>query len=141
MFVQQLVEGAIIHFELVFFPSVYPMRALLKGGHTVAKYFEFLKLETTVLSLFEKVTEVFSVNPFVEQIPYVLDKVTIHIINGKWFIIDILCNSITLSNDMDSGWICLSVTQGEPFSCFGLYENESFNIHSVWAENKYYSLR
>jgi hypothetical protein len=137
----KLAEGSILETELVYFPSAYPMRALLKEPFQIKEKGPQMNAENSVLSLYEKVASVLSENPFTEQIPIMFANVKIFLKDNSWYISDNEDNTLQIINHEDDCWIMVSISQGKAFFCFGIYENEAFDIYSLWANQQYYVMK
>ncbi|SDE25576.1 SWIM zinc finger family protein [Pedobacter soli] len=136
-----IVSGNVICAELVFYPSPSPLRALFKGE--VQKENSQLLPETQnhIADLFSHVSGLLTVNPFVEEIPFLLSSIKVVFENEAWLLVDADQKTILLSNLEDECWLILSITKGKSFVCFGIYQNEQFNVSSLFINAKYYPVK
>ncbi len=136
-----LIEGTVVEAELVYFPSAYPLRALIKELLKIQDNHPEMSSEDSILALYEKVASVLSENPFAEQIPIMFANVKIFQKDNVWYISDTEGNALHIMNHEDDCWTMISISQGKAFFCFGIYENEAFDIYSVWANGQYYIMK
>ncbi len=137
------VVGMSVVASVVFFPSIYPMRMLVKEQFEILHTFEEIEIseKNTVNAFFEKITRVFAQNPFVDKIPSIVQSVKIVYEGDDWYIVNQEKQAITIHNPMPECWKILSISKAKPFSCFGIYENETFEIHAIWCGSNYYFIK
>jgi hypothetical protein len=136
----RLIEGGTVNAELVYYPSATPLRALLKDHLEARSSFTDPEVANDIMSLHENVTVWLSENPFAEQLPFILNQVKVIFIQDQWFLADASHKSVPLKNTEDECWKMLAISKAREFQCFGTYENELFNIHSVWTAQNFYSI-
>jgi len=134
------IEGGVVEAELVYYPSETPLRALFKDPFQVKNTFIIPSIFASISDLLNTVTERLSTNPFTEQIPYIFSSVRIYFEKDAWFLIDDSRKKLPLINNENECWTALSISRAEAFGCFGIYENESFNLLALWQEGKYFSI-
>ncbi len=133
-----LVEGTTIAASLVYYPSIYPMRALIKeqvSTHTVCPP---ILGSGDMVTVFETVAAVVSYFPVVEKIPILIQHVRIALQGGQWYLMDQDQQGIALDNTVEICWKILSTTGGRSFACFAIYEYEMLHIQAIWVDEKYY---
>lgn len=136
-----LIPGLHIAADIVYFPGVAPIRALIKESHTLPQTSIHIETTHSVVSVFHRITHLLAQNPFTEQIPFLLDNVQVIFQNGSWLLSDADKQGCTIANPEDACWPMLAFTHGKPCSCFGIYENEQFHIHTLWANHKTYFVK
>ncbi|AFD07106.1 SWIM zinc finger family protein [Solitalea canadensis] len=134
-----LYSGAIVNAELAFYPSVLPLRAIIKDQTAIAP-FTSLTGFGSFKSITELVAQTLSVLPFAEKVPCLLSNVKINLTNKKWLLMDADNLSYLLNNTENTCWKALAISQGLPFSAFAVYENEKLTILSMWTKANFYSI-
>lgn len=133
-----LAEGSTVTGELAYYPSLYPMRALFKSQQTVHGGLPPVADCTPLADVYNRVADILSVNPFVERIPFILGDVRIRKQEGIWWATDAGDRAVRLANTDTQGWMLLAISQGRAFNGFAVYENETFTLHSLWADDQYH---
>jgi hypothetical protein len=139
-FENNLPQGVALEAEMVFFPSAYPLRALLKTrkelGLSFAEGFGF----HTALEVFEAYGAALSCNPWLEQLPVALDSVTPFLQNGQWLIVDKEGKALKLSPRFAKGWELLALSGGHSLKIFGEWNGETLYPLSLWLEGRFIPL-
>ncbi|WP_293741381.1 SWIM zinc finger family protein [uncultured Pedobacter sp.] len=136
-----LIPGDVVHAALAFYPSPTPLRALFKGEVKKENVQFFPETQSNIADLFRHVSGLLAINPFAEEIPFLLSSVKLIFENETWFLVDSDQKLILLSNSEDECWLILSITKGNSFVCFGIYQNEQFNLASVFINDKQYPIK
>jgi SWIM zinc finger len=136
-----LISGNVVHAELAFYLSPSPLRALFKGEVRKENVQLLPETQSNIADLFSHVSGLLAINPFAEEIPFLLSSVKFVFENETWLLVDADQKSILLSNPEDECWVILSITKGNSFVCFGIYQNEQFNVASVFINNRYYPIK
>ncbi|HYF04161.1 MAG TPA: SWIM zinc finger family protein [Patescibacteria group bacterium] len=136
-----LLPGASIDADLVFYPGSIPMRCIIREqrNQTETAILAHIGI-TSIESLKDHVADVLTLAPFTDRIPVLFSTMKITPDNGRWFIKDGSGFGFELSNSPHECWKMLSISRGQEFSFFGLYTNESIVVHSLWMDQKYYTL-
>lgn len=133
-----LIPGMYIQAAVVYFPGLRPQRALIREYQIVDGDFGDIKVTSSILLIYENITTALVENPFIEQLPFVLNDIQVVKKDEGWFVVDQTNKGFTISNAEEICWRLLAFTMGRPCSCFGIYQNEQFYIHSLWLEDKTY---
>ncbi|WP_293306458.1 SWIM zinc finger family protein [Pedobacter sp. UBA5917] len=136
-----LISGNLVRAELAFYPSPSPLRALFKGEVQKENLQLLPETQNHITELFNHVSGLLTLNPFIEEIPFLLSSVKVVFENETWLLVDAELKSILLGNLEDECWLILSITKGNAFVCFGVYQNEQFNVASVFINAKYYPVK
>ena len=135
------IEGTTLEAELVAYPASFQQRMLVKSQKTISPHFELEVTPKTVESIFQSVSEAFAISPFIKQIPVLIGDCKLIKQNTVWYLKDSNNQAIKLTNSEEECWTTIAITKGHPFSCFGIYINDSLNIHAIWQNNQYQSLK
>ncbi|MEY3443651.1 MAG: hypothetical protein RLZZ519_1932 [Bacteroidota bacterium] len=136
-----LVPGSMLPAELVFFPSVYPLRALVKTQEPIRRQLQTLQVAGTVADAHASVAASLGCNPFLDKIPLILSEVQLSRQGATWFSVDPNGDGIQIKNTGLELWTILALTQGNPFSCFGVFEEELLDIQAVWFANEFHPIQ
>ncbi len=135
-----LVPGTGIDAELVFFPSSWPLRALVKDRSGSPATIESMKGEPSLERAIEGYGAVLAVNPWIERLPLSLEGMTPSFRDGHWFIRDAEGYQMSLSPRFDQGWWILACSGGNPIGVFGEFDGDSLRPLSLWNDRGFRSL-
>jgi hypothetical protein len=135
-----LVPGTSIDAELVFFPSAWPLRALVKERNGAPAAIESLKGESSLERAFESHGAALAVNPWLERLPLCLKGMTPFVRDGRWFLRDAGGCQMPLSPRSDQGWWILACSGGHPIGVFGEFDGDSLRPLSLWNDGGFRSL-
>lgn len=132
--------GMQVHAELCFYPSSYPLRAVLKKqGESVAMH-----MEETGHLLSQALTDYkdqCSQQPWLGRYPMLLTEVTPQSLEKQqWCFIDTNKNSIRISKEFKYLWELLALSGGQPLTVFGEWWKQQFLPLGVWFNQQYHSL-
>jgi hypothetical protein len=132
-----LYAGLHLNADVVYFPALIPLRALIKEHQPLANTTSAISCPDDINTLFEKITAQLSQNPFTEQVPFVLEEMVMILKDdGTWWIKDKNNQGIAIYNATDECWLMMAFSKGKTFSFFGVYENETVEIHALWTNDK-----
>lgn len=131
-----LTPGLFIQAELVFFPSVNPMRALIKR-----------QLNTQYSSIpegfsgWEEVTEthtaIYSRFPVQGERPYIVEQLTAVPYNNLWWLRDQSSRLVPLRNAEKTIWHILAISGGQPLNMVLIGSPSQVEVAGVWQNNQY----
>lgn len=133
------VEGTSLEAALAYYPSSWPQRALIVEQQEIKPIIE-PETNNSFSQLEEQLTDTLSVHPFTEQIPFMLSEVQIFYQKKAWWMSDTSGKTLPLLNEEDGNWRTLSITGGQPFTAFVLYESGAVRLQSFWFDTQFYSL-
>ena len=136
-----LFPGLHIAADIVYFPGVASIRALIKESRTLPQTSIHIETIHSVVSVFHRITNLLAQNPFTEQVPFLLDEVHMIFQDGSWLMSGADKQGCAIANPEEACWRMLAFTNGKPCSCFGVYENEQFHIHTLWTNHKTYFVK
>lgn len=136
-----LFPGMPINAAIVYFPGVLPLRALIKTQQTLPQQAIDLKASTAISEVYEHITQQLSQNPFMAQIPFMLNDVNIIFKDSKWFLSDQQQQGFEMANSTTAAWDMLAFTKGKSCGCFGIYEDEQFHLHTLWIKDQIFFVR
>ncbi|MBD2120926.1 SWIM zinc finger family protein [Trichocoleus sp. FACHB-262] len=136
-----LIAGTVLDAELVFYPSAYPLRALLKTRHHVPTPMQEMPGYPTIAIALQAYAQAMSCNPWLERFPVVLQAVTPVCEGNHWFVQDSEGRFLKLSDRFSGSWQLLALSGGHLIALFAEWEGETLLPLSVWTENKFYVLK
>ncbi len=128
--------GTVIDAELVYFKSSCPLRALIKQQHEtkMAVQLPGYKNWHDVVS---RETEMNSVNPFIDQHPFMLDALNLVEYNQEWWLQDDGQKIMRLAKPYGNLWTLLSISGGKPLPMVVIGKEDEYYPVGVWSQNKY----
>ena len=134
-----LVPGTTVEAELNFYPSNYPLRAVLKKRVNTKRSLKEIGYPTSE-HLLITYAEGLALNPWLEAIPAPLQTVVPVHRCEKWFAKDSNARLLSLRSDPASGWKLLALSGGYPITIFGELNGRSLLPISAWADGRYVEL-
>lgn len=140
-FEQTLVPGTGLEAELTFYPSAYPLRALIKTRQESAMLSKAPPGSELIGEAIAHYSKALAICPWLERFPLLLTDVTPHLEAQGWLLQDRNGAVLPLSSRMESnqGWQLLALSGGQPLTLFGEWNGTSLSVFSVWAEDAYYA--
>lgn len=140
-FEQTLVPGTGLEAELAFYPSAYPLRALIKTRQESAMLSKAPPGSESIGAAIAHYSQALANCPWIERFPLLLTDVTPHLDAQNWLLQDQHGALLPLSPHMESnqGWQLLALSGGQPLTLFGEWNGAFLSIFSVWVEDAYYA--
>lgn len=134
-----LTPGMHIQAELVFYPSLVPLRALIKRQLTTtavaaAKVFSAWK------EIAETETSINATIPFNSVRPYVVKDVTPVMYEHRWWLADENNDLIQLNESFKNIWKLLAISGGKPVTTVVVGKENIYEPIGVWDNETYKSL-
>lgn len=136
-----LLPGTIVEAELIFYPSNYPQRAVIKKRVNTRRSLEELDGYPNSEQLLTTYAEVLALNPWLEAIPAPLQTVVPVRRGERWFAKDSDARLLSLKSDSTSGWKLLALSGGYPITIFGEWIGRSLLPISAWADGRQVELQ
>ena len=134
------VAGSTLKAELVPYPGAFPLRMLIKSQAEMTTSFKEISAATSILSMYEAFGQVAAINPFITQFPVLLSNMSLVTATPHHCLRDQLGNLLVLQNSNEQYWFTAAFSQGKPFSCFGIFEQNQFSLHAIWQGNQYHAI-
>jgi len=138
-FEQSLLPGSCLEAELVFYPSAYPLRALIKTRQE-AVLLAKTPPGSSVNEAIAHYSQAFTQSPWIERFPLLLQAVIPQHSGTSWSIQDWEGAVLSLSPrfEQNQAWQLLALSGGHPLSVFGEWDGTAFFPFSVWVEDSFY---
>jgi hypothetical protein len=116
------IVDTVVEAELVFFPSAYPLRALVKErGAIVADVPSF---EVTIAQAMELYAAALARQPWLERFPVRLRSVVPFHRDDQWGVRDAANHVLPIASNYNKGWELLAKSGGHPMCVFGEWDGE-----------------
>jgi hypothetical protein len=133
---KSLVVGTQLDAELVFFPSVYPLRALVKTRHAAPAPLTTLRGYATLLEANAAYAAALTQLPWLERMPFVLQAVTPVPSDRTWRVRDAAGYTLPLAQAFTQGWQLIALSGGHPLTLMGEWDGDALWPLSGWAEGR-----
>jgi len=131
----RLLPGTALQADLVFFPSAFPLRALLKSAGA-AERLDRLPSHIGVARAAAVYGGALARNPWIESFPAAIDAVTPVRLDDAWWVRDAAGDGWPLAPDFTAAWSLLALSGGTPRPVFGEWDGEAFWPLSAWADGR-----
>jgi hypothetical protein len=131
-----LSPGMTIEAELVFYPSVTPLRALVKRQIT-STVTPVMQVDSSWLDVAEKETGLCSLFPVRSERPYAVASVTPVQYSGRWWLKDSQSNLVSLKENFAGIWKLLALSGGTPIDMVVLGKENAYEPLGVWVHQTY----
>lgn len=141
-FEEHYVIGSVLKGELVYYPGVYPQRALLRGHQPSRAAYEAEPGYTDFAAAGQAYAEALALHPWLLSFPMLLEAVrpvfdqarqpTAFLLDGEQRILPLAAP--------EQIWAMLALSGGEPITIFGEYDGETFRALSVITEGRVLAL-
>jgi hypothetical protein len=131
----RLAPGTLLEAELVFFPSAYPLRVLLKFAGP-ARALDRLAGGATLAEAAAAYGGALACQPWLERFPAVLEAVRPVRVDGGWWLRDAAGAGWPLAPGFGAAWVLLALSGGRPLPVFGEWDGEHFWPLSAWADGR-----
>ncbi|MCZ7648094.1 MAG: SWIM zinc finger family protein [Planctomycetota bacterium] len=132
-----MVMGSFVDAELVFYPSAYPLRALVKSRNGVASPPEKVPGFDGVSESVNAYSKALASYPWLEEFPVFLRTVRLERAGENWRLRDSLGTWMKLASPRGEGWRLMALSGGAPLSIFGEWDGERLLPLGAQAEGRY----
>lgn len=131
-----LTPGFSLEAELVYFPSNYPLRALVKNRRAAAVPLTVWSAYPTIAGGLAAYGEALARQPWLEIFPFSLEEVVPLKRDEQWMVRDRAGQRLRLNSHFDQDWRLLAVSGGETVALFGEWDGQTLLPLSVWAADR-----
>ncbi|HEX3251575.1 MAG TPA: SWIM zinc finger family protein [Pyrinomonadaceae bacterium] len=135
-----LLTGTTIDAELIFYPSNYPLRAVIKNRIGATRSQSAIAGYPNSDELLMIYADVLARNPWLEAIPAPLQTMVPVRRSEQWFARDMNGRLLSLRGESDSGWKLLALSGGYPITIFGEWNGHSLLPVSAWNDGRHVEL-
>ncbi|OAD19776.1 zinc finger SWIM domain-containing protein [Candidatus Thiomargarita nelsonii] len=133
------ITGTLRAAELSFYPSAYPLRAVVKARYETSSITS-LKGAASLQAAFASYKNALSQLPWIERFPMILENVTPTQANETWWLTDTSQHHLPIISHFKRLWDLLAVSGGNAITVFGEWQNSCFYPLGVWSEGNYVDL-
>jgi hypothetical protein len=126
--------------EIVYYPSIHPIRAIVKEHFGNVDFTGQLIGSKTFEAFLKKYEQAIAANPWVLDFPCFLEEITPFVNNGNLFLIDKKKKKISALNKGNKAWKMVALSGGHPINIFGEWSGELFVPLSVVSEDRVIAL-
>jgi hypothetical protein len=135
-----LPPGIAFEGELSFFPGALPLRALVKERLGAAASLEDPPRGQSVVAAIDGYAAALARNPWLEQMPVVLDAVVPVQADDRWLARDGDGDALPLAPSFADGWTLRALSGGAPLGLFGEWDGDHLLPLGAWAEGEFHRL-
>ena len=134
-----LVPGTFIEAEIVYYPSVMPLRALIKNHQTVNSG-SVTAAFTGWQQVAEAETDYCSKLPFVSERPFIVQQLKPVQYNNEWWLQDAAQQMVKFKNSHKCIWQLLAFSGGMPLHTTVVGREGAYEPVGVWLNDEYKAL-
>ena len=135
-----LLPATTVEAELVFYPSNYPLRAVLRKRINTTRSLKEISGYATSEQSLTTYAGMLALNPWLEAIPALLQTIVPVHRGEQWFARDSDARLLSLKSDSATGWQLLALSGGYPITIFGEWNGHSLLPISAWADGRHVEL-
>jgi len=135
-----LSPGTSLDAELVFFPSHFPLRALIKTRHGAPAPLEGMPGCVNVSAAMATYADALARNPWLERLPFALQDVIPIQRESGCFVCDTQSRVLPLDPRFGEWWSLMALSGGCPINVFGEWNGDNLLPLSVWAGGRFVRL-
>ena len=128
--------GMFVQAELVFFPSISPMRALVKRQISTDAVTQFNKF-TGWQKVAETESEINGQLPFRAERPFIVNRLKPVLYNQQWWLQDEENKIMQVRSEYKNIWKLLSMSGGKAMDMAVIGKEDQFEPLGVWQDNDY----
>lgn len=129
--------GGTLEAELSFFPSAFPMRALIKTRHGDSPWPEVLPGFDDVAGVFASYAKAVIVHPWLEGFPVLLKSVEPERRGEDWRLCDATGTALPMHSNHGEGWRLCAMAGGRPLAVFGEWNGTRLLPLGAYAEGRF----
>jgi hypothetical protein len=135
-FETMLQTGNIIEAEIIYYPSAFPTRLMIKNYTIIDKKTTYISGQPNWKTLAADFIEKAIFNPLLQEYFYVLNEVVIRNENDVFVVTDAMHKKLKIEIAAKDAWIGIGLSAIGPISIFGIWRGNSYEIISFMIENK-----
>ncbi len=139
-FPEQWIIGQSFEAEIVYYPSSYPLRAIVKEHLGSIDFSNQISGFKNLEVFFKEYAKAIAANPWILDFPCFLEEVIPFINNGELLLVDKKKKKISALNKGNKGWKMVALSGGNPIAVFGEWSGELFIPLSVIGDDEIIAL-
>lgn len=134
-----LVPGSALEADLAFYPSAYPLRALVTARHEAPSPLGGLPDGPSLSQATGAYAAALARLPWLERFPMALSDVTPQRDGARWIVRDSDDVVLPLAVPDDRGWALLALSGGHPLALFGTWDGDALSPLSAFTDGRFTS--
>lgn len=128
--------------EVIYYPSAYPQRALLKTQYSgmTAAHDDFTGFSRDLDAIFEGYTDALAKHPWLAQFPIGLHAMLPFEADGHFYVRDAEGHTLPIAIASDQWWMVMAASGGHPLPIFGEWDGFELHLRTVHTDGRYFSL-
>ena len=135
-----LVPGSALDADLAFYPSAYPLRALITARHGSPAPLVSLPGCSSLPQATGAYAAALARLPWLERFPTALADVTPQRDGTRWIVRDAGDAILPLTVPDERGWALLALSGGHPLALFGTWDGDALSPLSAFTDDRFYPL-
>ena len=135
-----LVPGISLDADLAFYPSAFPLRALVKTRHDVPHPLTDLPGHSSIVDGTGAYAAALAQQPWLERFPLTLQDVLPQREGSGWIVRDPSDAFLPLAPRGGDDWPLLTLSGGHPVSLFGTWDGDALTPLSLFTEGRFHAL-
>ncbi len=135
-----LVAGMQWEADLVFHPSAFPLRALIKERTSDSTPIKTYRGYESIPAALNAYSEALGKQPWTNRFPLSLGRASVLHHGGKWLVRDEEGSALPLRPRFSRAWELLALGGGHPLEIFGEFDGKSFAPLSACSEGEFHDL-
>ncbi len=133
-------KGRIFRGEMLYYPSMTPMRAIMRNQAITEHIVDAWKGYESIQKFSEDYARELGKNPWLSDFPVALSHLSPIIENESLILVDRKGKGLPVLNKELSNWKIMALSGGVPIDVFGEWTGKKLNPLAVLAENRFISL-
>lgn len=126
--------------ELAFYPSGFPLRALIKSRDSKSEMLEVPPTHPNLEAALSAYGKALACQPWLEHFPLTLGLVVPVQSEAGWLLKDPQNRAVHISRQFGLNWNLCALSGGNPLTLFGEWDGQSFYPLTAWAEGQMHVL-
>ena len=131
------INGFVYHAEVIFYPSAYPLRVVVKSAEIGHPFTQIIGYQNFT-QFFDAYSRAVSKNPWLNNFPVLMAQVTPIFNKNQFHLVDSENKTIKIAALDDSiAWQCVALSGGKPVAVFGEWTGEKFYPLSLFVDGRF----
>jgi hypothetical protein len=139
-FTEHWITGSAFVGAIVYYPSNYPQRALVKSFELSKRSYEMPEGFEDINEMLFQYAKAIAHNPWLFSFPCLLNQCRPVFQKSNWLLLDTNNQAISLAESPDGYWNLLALSAGKALNLFGQWENNSLLPLSAWRKGSLIAL-
>ncbi len=133
--------GRVFKGEMIFYPSVFPLRSIEREMHITEDIVEDLQGISSMEDFLKEYSEALRQNPWIMDYPVAFSKVIPQFIGGQLYLTDSNNDAIPTLDIQNNGWKMVALSGGQAIEVFGEWTGKELHPLGCVAEGRFIPLR